>query len=548
MGNGRSNLAGAGLSTHSGTPDGPNDSSAAPTMNETVRSLDSRPKKARRTVLLADDSKSFVAVIGNVLNRQYNVLSCYRPEDALEIIASHHVDILLADLFFDEADTEMDGFSLLERMAQDYPEIPIIVVSRTEDPRDTTRILDLGAFSFVSKHFDPDELTSLIHRAIHSRFLERQYEFLRTRDAIVEGDIIHKCAAMQRVLDDVKRFAPSHTPVLITGETGTGKDLVAKLIHQRSGREGPYHALNISSLSESLFEAELFGHERGAFTDARASRPGLIEMSDGGTLFLDEIGAVAPEKQAALLRVIEDGRIRRVGSGIERPVDVRFLFATNDDLEDMVRRGLFREDLWYRLSRLQIHLPALRERETDVLYIAEALLQKLERYHSCRLGSDARELLLRADLKGNVRELEGLLERAVLYDDDGIIDGMDLERAGLRLNEASDDEMTATSAAVPSDGNGSGDPFEDTVRALPSEELIPYADSSTRLTKALRARLVEQSLALYGGNVTKAAKHCGVSRPTFYGWLLELGYAREASPPSSPGFEDGTDRATATDS
>lgn len=471
---------------------------------------------ARRRILLVDDDPQFLELASRILRTRYDVDVCPRPEQVRQCLRENAYDSLLLDLYFDEVDTEATGFDLIEELGREVPELPIIVLSRSTDMRDATRALDLGAFHFVSKHFERDELANLIDRAIQSRYLAEQVEYFRSRDALVDGDVIYKSSRMREVMERVARFASSTSPVLITGETGTGKDLVARLIHERSRSQAPFVAVNITSLPDSLFEAQLFGHDRGAFTDARESRKGLIELCHGGSIFLDEIGSLSEERQAALLRVIEDGKVRRVGSEVERSVDVRFLLATNEDLEARCDSGEFRRDLWFRVSSLQVHLPPLRERENDVLYIAEAMVSRMGPGRH-RLAEDTRRRLLRHDWPGNVRELRSVLERAVLYDDDGVISVQDLDRSNLRT-------VGEESKVVPLRSSSEGaDQFLD----HPLGDLLPYEEGKDRILREFRIRCVEHALALSGNQISAAARMLGVSRQTLYDWMREAGYTRQ---------------------
>lgn len=313
--------------------------------------------------------------------------------------------------------------------------------------------------------------------------------------------LVHRSPCMTVALERVDRFAPSPLPVLVTGETGTGKDLVARRLHARSGRPGRFEAVNVTALPDTLFERELFGHVRGAFTGADRDHPGLIELCDGGTLFLDEIGSLSIERQATLLRSIEDRSVRRIGEDTSRPTDVRFVLATNRDLRAASADGSFRSDLWYRIARLRVHLPPLRDRGRDVLDIAEVVLESAG--GGVRLGENARRVLLEHRWPGNVRELQGVLEAARLLDRDGVIDVDDLRLTGL----TPDDDARARPL----------------LRRMSTEELLPLASSASRVMYALRHQAVEAALVLADGRKSRAADLLGVARPTLYQWIRELG-------------------------
>lgn len=463
----------------------------------------------RRRVLLVDDSPNFLELCAQILSPLYD-LDCVRtPEEALERVERDSPDVVLADLAFDEVESSFDGFGLIREIRARRPELPVIVLSRTPDPRDVTRALDEGAFYFVSKHFNRDELERLVDRALRLSLLEqlvsrRNETHNGRRTASEAGGIVYKSEAMMQVMRRIERFAPSPLPVLVTGETGTGKDLVARRLHELSGRSGPYHAINVTALPDTLFEGEVFGHESGAFTGATKARAGLVELSTGGTLFIDEIGSLSLDRQAALLRVLEEGRVRRLGSERQRPVDVRFVLATNEDLPQRIAEGAFREDLWFRISKLHITLPPLRERESDAIHIAESFLATKGK----RLMEDARAAIARRSWRGNVRELLSTLECALLYDEDDAIDLADLRASGMATLEAT---------VVPVGGPGP-------LGNLPSEALLPYHEVRATIEREHQRRCVEYALSLAGNNVSRAAELCGVTRQSFYTWMRELGY------------------------
>lgn len=320
------------------------------------------------------------------------------------------------------------------------------------------------------------------------------------------GSIVYRSALMEDVVQRLERFAPARLPVLVTGETGTGKDLAARLLHDSSGREGRFAAVNVTALPDSLFEREFFGHERGAFTGAVETRRGLVESCDGGTLFLDEIGSLSLDRQATLLRVIEEGRVRRIGGDQDRAVDVRFVLATNERLEHLRDAGRFRNDLWYRIARLHVHVPALRERGTDVIHIAQAILAAGPD-RPRRLDASASASILEYRWPGNVRELQGVLAAARLLDDDGVIDREDLAAAGFlpAMTTPRDDDRPL-------------------VRRLALHELLPLDHIEGRVLRDLRSQAIEAALILTGGRKLQAATLLGVSRQTLYGYMSDLGY------------------------
>jgi DNA-binding NtrC family response regulator len=469
----------------------------------------------RRHILIADDDPTFIEVASRILGLRFETSHVRQPEEICERLQQGEVDVVLLDLYFDEVETERTGFDVLEECREKYPAIPIIVVSRTIDPKDITRALDLGAFHFVTKHFESTELSNLVERAIHAAFLEQHFEAQRTTDALNLGGIVYSSPIMQQVIDRVRRFASSPLPVLITGESGTGKELVARLLHDLGRRGKSFNAVNITSLPGSLFESQVFGHERGAFTDARESRRGLLEQSHQGSLFLDEIGSLSLDKQAALLRVLEDGRVRRLGSETERSVDVRTILATHEDLADLRETGAFRNDLWYRISQLHIHIPPMRERGLDVLHIADSLIERMNGPVRA-IGEDAREYLLTKSWPGNVRELLGLLHAACLYDSDGILGQRDLHRAE-ESAAVCEDEGIVHPVAGPGVSEGNLLP------ALPIASLLPHLQGENGVRREFRWQCLQYALALSPQNKQRAAEILGVQRQTLYAWLDEFG-------------------------
>ncbi len=468
----------------------------------------------RRHILIADDDPTFLKIASRVLGLRFDISTCQRPEDICDRLQEGDIDIVLLDLYFDQVETDCTGFDMIEKCRDQYPAIPIIVVSRTIDPKDITKALDLGAFHFVTKHFESTELSNLIERAIRNAFLEQHFQSQLTTDALNLGGIVYSSPVMQSVIDRVRRFASSPLPVLITGESGTGKDLVARLLHDLGRRGKPFNAVNITSLPGSLFESQMFGHERGAFTDARESRRGLLEQSHEGSLFLDEIGSLPLDKQVALLRVLEDGRVRRLGSETERKVDVRVILATHEDLDARRRAHEFRDDLWYRISQLHIHLPPLRERGLDALHIADAFIEKM-RGPVKAISEDAREYLLSKSWPANVRGLIGLLHAASLYDSDGVLSRRDLERA--EDSALGNDEENSEPIAGPTVD-------EDCVLpALPIASLLPHLRGESSIRREFRWQCLQYAMALSPKNKQRAAEILGIQRQTLYSWLDEFG-------------------------
>lgn len=376
-------------------------------------------------VLIADDEEnqrdglaSMIAAWG------YRAETACDGQDALEKLRQFPADVLITDVMM----PRMDGMALLKCMQEEGRNIPVIVTTAFGNIETAvSTIHDLGAFWFLEKPIQPSVLKVLLERAAAQSNLAGERDRLRRALSYqgVLGDLVGQSPAMQQVFSLIQQVAPSRASVLITGESGTGKELAARAIHQYSPRkDGPFVAINCAALPETLIESELFGHEKGAFTGALERRAGCFELADGGTILLDELGEMPVNTQAKLLRVLEDSRVRRLGGKSEMAVDVRVLASTNRVPEAAIKDGKLREDLFYRLNVFHLHLPALRERKSDLPLLTENLVQLLNAKHHCRVtGVDAEvsELLLAHDWPGNVRELRNVVERAVILAGEGSI-------------------------------------------------------------------------------------------------------------------------------
>jgi len=326
---------------------------------------------------------------------------------------------------------------------------PVLIMTSYASVKSAVESMRLGAVDYIAKPFDHDEMVMVVGRILKEERMQRQNAALKSmvqREYPVSG-MIGDCAAMREVFQVINKVAPTNVNVLILGESGTGKELVARAIHEQSDRkDAPVITVNCAAIPEELLESELFGHEKGAFTGAVGSRPGLVETADGGTLFLDEIAELSPGAQAGLLRVLQDGEIRRVGSNQTRHVDVRILAATHRDLGSLVARNGFREDLYFRLRVVEIRLPPLRERREDIPALARYLLERAcEKFNkpSMQLSAKARERVAEYEWPGNVRELENAIERAVILAESSEIEtgllAIESAGAGSTNNKSIDD-------------------------------------------------------------------------------------------------------------
>jgi two-component system, NtrC family, response regulator AtoC len=452
----------------------------------------------------------------------YQVLEAETGTAGLRLIHSETPDLVLLDVRL----PDINGLQVLEQLKQ-AGEMPRAVIMITADARvdDVKSAIKLGAYDFVEKAPDfHDSLEVTIKNALEATRLRSEVEPLRGEVRRRSGahDVIGISAKMTELMNFVRKIAVSEaTTILIQGESGTGKDLIAKAIHYQSRRqEKPFVAINCSAIPETLMEAELFGHERGAFTDAKAMKRGLFEVADGGTLFLDEIGELSPLLQAKLLRVLEDQIVRRVGGVRDVQVDVRVIAASNRDLEKAVQESTFRQDLYYRLAIISVFLPPLRERKEDILPLVEFFMGRYNRKfrkETKGLTEETSKLLHKHDWPGNVRELKNAIERAMILEDEQLLRPEYLPFAvGKRAVG-----MTAFEAS--STGNGS--------RELPNGRSLPklsIPDGGTSLEEVERA-FVEMALSQANGNQTQAAKLLDISRDALRYKLKKfgLGHAEE---------------------
>ncbi len=422
-------------------------------------------------------------------------------QEALDKLESFPADAIVTDMMM----PRMDGAELLRRLNARADAPPVIVLTAFGGIENAvTTVLDLGAFWFLEKPINAAALRLLLERATTQSRLAGEARGLK-RQLMAQGmagDLVGRSRAMREVLSLVEQVAPSRANVLVTGESGVGKEIVARAIHSLSPRAaGPFVAVNCAAIPESLMESELFGHEKGAFTGAVERRAGCFELANGGTLLLDEIGDMPAATQAKLLRVLEDSRVRRLGGRAEMQVDVRVIAATNRVPEEAVRRGQLREDLYYRLNVFHIQIPPLRERKEDVPLLVEALLPGLNAKHGCRVtGVDAAalEMLMARDWPGNVRELRNVLERAVILAGEGAIAPQHLPQPGAAKPEAA--------AATP-----------------PDAVVIRIGTTVDEAERALILRTLEHA----GNNKTRAAEILGISLKTLHNKLKE--YAGETA-------------------
>jgi DNA-binding NtrC family response regulator len=434
-------------------------------------------------VVVVDDEPGVRESLRMVLKDEYDVAAVGSAKDALAALESAVADVVLLDIVM----PGMDGLQLLEEIRSRHAGVPVVMLTATKTVKTAVVAMKLGALDYITKPFDVEELRVILEKATKNADLVREVEELRTEvgKRYQIDNIIGRSPQMQSVFKTVLTVAPLKTTVLITGESGTGKELIAKAIHYGSPRAAkPLVTLNCAAIPETLLESELFGHERGSFTDAHAKKLGQFELAHEGSLFLDEIGEMGPATQAKLLRVLEHAEFLRVGGTKPITVDVRFIAATNRDLSQAIKDGSFRPDLYYRLNVVSVHLPSLRERRDDLAL----LIRHFTRLKSLDMGieektfrAEAVDALLRYPWPGNVRELENLIERLLVLSDGPAIALEDLPEQ-LRRSEAT---PTSMKEEVLTGRRTLGDAVDDFEREIIGEALVNTGFNQTRAADVL---------------------------------------------------------------
>jgi two-component system NtrC family response regulator len=369
------------------------------------------------TILVVDDEPNYLVVLSELLKEEdYEVFTAQSGEKGLKIAKENDLDLIITDMRM----PGMDGLELLKAVKSFNRHLPVIMVTAFGEVEKAVVAMKAGAYNYLAKPFSNDELLVNIRKAIEHYSLLRENLRLRDEARVRYGfaSMIGKNARMQEIYNLIEKVAPTQASVLITGESGTGKELVARAMHVNSPREdGPFISVNCAALPETLLESELFGHEKGSFTGAASLRKGRFELADTGTLFLDEIGDIPLPLQAKLLRVLQERSFERVGGNRSIKVDVRIITATNKDLKDEVEKGRFREDFFYRLNVVHVHLPPLRERADDIPMLTEHFVNKFAKVlnkPNLQVSMEALRFLVSLPWEGNVRELENIIERAAI--------------------------------------------------------------------------------------------------------------------------------------
>jgi two-component system, NtrC family, response regulator len=456
-------------------------------------------------ILIVDDDPAVTASLALLLKQAgYACQTAASPADAMAFVERNRCSLVLQDMNFSRQTTGEEGLTLLRRLKSANPDLPVVLITAWGSIPLAVEGMKAGASDFVTKPWTNQQMLQSVRtalglaasledgaaaRALSREDLDSNYDF---------GDLVGRDPQLLKILQLVGRVAPTDASVLVTGESGTGKELIAEALHRNSRRRaGPFVKVNLGGIAATLFESEMFGHVRGAFTDARHDRKGRFEVADGGTIFLDEIGELGPDSQVKLLRVLQDRTFEVLGASQARTVDVRVVSATNRNLAELVQRGDFREDLLYRLNLIAVHLPPLRQRPDDVPVLAARFLRAAAEIYGrdqVTIAPAALRWLRTLPWPGNIRQLRQWIERAVL-----VTSGDTLDIADFRL--AGDMEQA--------------DPMRDTLPAV----------GAMTMDEMERA-MIEKSLRFHGGNLTRVADSLGLSRPALYRRLEKHGIAQ----------------------
>ncbi len=436
-----------------------------------------------RILLINDEPAQITSIKSFLKRRDYVILTANSGQEGLSFINDGNVDLVFTDFRM----PEMNGLEVVQKIKKINPEIPVVVITAFSDTEDAVKVMKEGAFDYLSKPVDLEELELLVRKAKEHRYLISENKLLKEqlREKYKFDSIISQSGEMEEVLNMAGRVAKSKATVLLRGQSGTGKELIAKAIHFSSDRKDKTMiTVNCAALSENLLESELFGHEKGSFTGATSLRIGRFEQADGGTLFIDEIGDIAIQTQVKLLRALQFGEFERVGSSKTMKVDVRVITATNRNLDELIKNGLFREDLFDRINVVTINLPTLRERKTDIPVLIRHFIEKYAKENNKKvneISKEAQDYLMRYHFPGNIRELENTIERAVVMSRENVITTSDLP-AGLSL----------TNEKAVFDPND-------------------FTDSYTNKVAAFEMAMIDAALDIKNGNQSRAAELLGIS-------------------------------------
>lgn len=453
------------------------------------------------SIVLVEDDRDLRELLQEELEAEgYQVIACGDAEQGKQLLATQAVDLLISDLRLPGA----DGLSLLPSLASSDSPPAVLIITAFGSVQQAVKALQAGADDFLTKPLEMDHFLLTVSRLLDNRKLRHEVQHYRSLLAVEQfNGMIGQSPAMQHLFQQIRQIAAAEGPVLVQGESGTGKELVARALHdQSSRRDGPYMVVNCGGIPSELMESEFFGHAAGAFTGARSQRAGLFQQANGGSLLLDELGEMPLALQAKLLRVLQDGKVRPVGSDHEIQLDVRIIAATNRNLTEAVADGSFREDLFYRLETFGLQVPPLRARGEDILKLTEFFLTRFNarQKQSIKGFSDAALVLLQQySFPGNIRELQNAVERAATFCDTVLIETRHLPQ---RIREQTGAPLLpANTAVIPQQPNQPAD-----ADALPTLETV-------------QRQYIHQVLAATDGNKRRAADILGITRRTLYRWI-----------------------------
>ncbi len=489
-----------------------------------------------KSILIVDDDKDLRSILGDILTDEgYHIVLADSGEQALEKLAREHVNLVLTDLKM----PGMSGQQLFQACSRRFPSLPVVILTAHGTVDEALEMIRQGAYDYIAKPYNTQDLLMRISRALEREQL--MVENLQLREQLVRREkdyVFGDEPAINEVMARVNAVAATDFPVVLMGESGTGKEVLARVVHRRSQRAaGPFVPVNCGAIPRELFESELFGHVKGAFTGATADRKGLFEEASVSTLFLDEISEITPEHQVKLLRAIQEGEIKRVGDNIQRKVDVRIIAATNRDLLAMVKAGQFREDLYYRICVMPIVVPPLRERRGDILPLAVHFLER-ERAQTGRkvtgFSREAMERLLNYAWPGNIRELENKVKQSLILASGDLIDAADImldDHAATSLSGRVEGAVRESSPGGAPATDGPRHPFSVPVPLAPPPPitLLDGGRQSTGAPTLNEARRDFERRYLIGvlkrnrGNATMAAREAGKHRSEFYYLLKKHG-------------------------
>jgi DNA-binding NtrC family response regulator len=456
-----------------------------------------------KKVLIIDDEKDMLLLLQRIISEKtsYEVATISNPLIVTEIMEKADFDIVITDLKM----SPIDGIQVLEKVKQKDPNIAVILMTAYGSIESAIEATRKGAFDYITKPFRKERILHVIEKAMQWQQLQRENTFLRAQlhEKPHFPTLIGSSPAMQRLQLQIDKVAKTSATVLITGESGTGKEVVARAIHSHSLRvDKPFIPINCSAIPESIMESELFGHAKGAFTGAIRDKKGLVEEANEGSLFLDEIGDLSPTMQVKLLRLLQEGEFKAIGSNSIRKVDIRFIAATHQNLAERIKQGEFREDLFYRLNVIHIHVPPLRERKEDIPPLALHFLAKsaiVHRKQVTGLTTETMNLFLNSEWNGNIRELENTIERGVIM--------------------ASGDRLKPQDLSMTGETGWNCSPET----AAEKDEIfsLPFKEAKDRLIEEFQNQYIAKALAKHGGNVSQAARESGLKRQYLHRLMRE---------------------------